>query len=173
MSHLIAESLIRDIPDFPKPGILFRDITPVLANPKAVSEIIERFAVYASERKPDVIVGIESRGFILGMPLAMRLNLPFVPVRKAGKLPWRCIKEEYALEYGVNSVEMHEDAIAFGQKALIVDDLLATGGTAAASNRLVVRLGGIVTGCCFLIELKDLNGRQSLGSLNVLSLIAY
>ncbi len=173
MPRLIAESLIRDIPDFPQPGILFRDITPVLANPQAVAEIIERFANFASARKPDVVVGIESRGFIFGMPLAMHLNLPFVPVRKAGKLPWKCIKEEYALEYGVNSMEMHSDAIAPGQLALIVDDLLATGGTAAAASRLVKRLGGSVVGCCFLIELKDLKGRDTLGDLDVQTLIAY
>ncbi len=173
MPHLIAKSLIRDIPDFPQPGILFRDITPVLANPQAVAEIIDRFANFASSRKPDAVVGIESRGFIFGMPLAMHMNLPFVPVRKAGKLPWKCIIEEYALEYGVNSMEMHSDAIAPGQHALIVDDLLATGGTAAAAIRLVKRLGGSVVGCCFLIELKDLKGRDSLGDLDVQTLIAY
>jgi adenine phosphoribosyltransferase len=173
MPHLIDETLIRDIPDFPQPGILFRDITPVLANPKAVAEIIEQFANFASLRKPDVVVGIESRGFIFGMPLAMHFNLPFVPVRKAGKLPWKCIKEEYALEYGVNSMEMHSDAIEPGQQALIVDDLLATGGTAAAASRLVKRLGGRVVGCCFLIELKDLKGRDRLSDLDVQTLIAY
>jgi adenine phosphoribosyltransferase len=173
MPHLIADTLIRDIPDFPQPGILFRDITPVLANPKAVAEVIEQFANFASLRKPDVVVGIESRGFIFGMPLAMHLNLPFVPVRKAGKLPWKCIKEEYALEYGVNSMEMHSDAIEPGQQALIVDDLLATGGTAAAASRLVKRLGGRVVGCCFLIELKDLKGRDRLSDLDVQTLIAY
>jgi adenine phosphoribosyltransferase len=173
MQHLLAKKLIRDIPDFPKPGILFRDITPVLASPEAMREVMDQFISLTEKCLPDVIIGIESRGFVLGMPLALEMGLPFVPVRKAGKLPWDHITEEYALEYGTNSVEIHRDAIQQGQKVLIVDDLLATGGTAAASCRLVVRLGGTVCGCFFLIELAPLCGRSVLQDVPVHSLIAY
>jgi adenine phosphoribosyltransferase len=170
---LLARALIRDIPDFPKPGILFKDITPVLASAEAMHEVIERFATFAKEKKPTVIVGIESRGFVFGMPLALAMGLPFVPVRKLGKLPYKTIHEEYALEYGTNAVEMHEDAIREGDRVIIVDDLLATGGTANAAKRLVNRLGGTVEGFTFLIELEFLHGRLSLVSDDVLALIAY
>jgi adenine phosphoribosyltransferase len=173
MPALLAESLIRDVPDFPKPGILFKDITPVLASPAAVREVIERFKTFAQDCKPDVIIGIESRGFVLGMPLALALDLPFVPVRKVGKLPHTCIQEEYALEYGTNAVEVHADAVQPGQKVLIVDDLLATGGTAAAAARLVERLGGTVCGFCFMIELGFLNGREPLAGREVQALIRF
>ena len=169
---LIADHLIRDVPDFPRPGILFKDITPVLSNPKAMREIIDRFIEFAVPKHPDVIVGIESRGFVFGMPLALEMGLPFVPVRKLGKLPYRTIHEEYALEYGTNSVEMHEDAIAAGDRVIIVDDLLATGGTAAAAKRLVNRLGGTVEGFAFLIELSFLHGRLALAEDDVLALIS-
>jgi len=173
VSDLLAERLIRDVPDFPKPGILFKDITPVLASYPAMREVIDRIVEYARPMKPDVVVGIESRGFVLGMPVAMALEVGFVPVRKLGKLPAQTISEEYALEYGTNTVEMHADAIQPGARALIVDDLLATGGTAAASARLVERLGGTVCGFAFLIELGFLKGRRVLSGYDVMALIRY
>ena len=168
---LKLEALVRDVPDFPSPGIMFKDITPVLADPTAVREIINRFVDFSRERAPDVVVGIESRGFIFGMPLALELGLPFVPVRKLGKLPWKTVREEYSLEYGSNVVEIHEDAIEVGQRAIVVDDLLATGGTAGAAKRLVERLGGHAVGFCFAIELGFLHGRLTLPQDDILSLM--
>jgi adenine phosphoribosyltransferase len=170
---LIAAELIRDIPDFPKPGILFKDITPVLASAEAMREVIERFASFAEKKNPTVIAGIESRGFVFGMPLALAMGLPFVPIRKLGKLPYKTIHEEYALEYGTNAMEMHEDAVGDGDRVIIVDDLLATGGTAGAAKRLINRLGGTVEGFTFLIELEFLHGRLALQNDDVLALIAY
>lgn len=170
---LRAQSLIRDIPDFPQPGILFKDITPVLSDPDAMREVIDRFIEFAASRKPTVIIGIESRGFVFGMPVALEMGLPFVPVRKLGKLPYTTIREEYALEYGTNTVEIHSDALKAGDRVIIVDDLLATGGTAAAASRLVQRLGGTVEGYCFLIELGFLHGRQVLEGQEILSLLSY
>jgi len=170
-TNLLACSLIRDIPDFPQPGIIFKDITPVLQDPKALAEVIDKFCEYAAETNPDVIVGIESRGFMFGAPVAVKLGKSFVPVRKIGKLPHDTIKCEYALEYGTNTVEMHRDAIKPGQTALIIDDLLATGGTASASARLVEELGGRVVGLCFLVELDFLKGRDNLSGYEVKSLI--
>jgi len=168
---LIAKSLIREVPDFPRPGIMFKDITPVLASPKAMRQVIDLFIEFATPKKPDAIVGIESRGFVFGMPLALEMGLPFVPVRKLGKLPFQTIYEEYSLEYGTNTVEMHIDAISQGDRVIIVDDLLATGGTAAAAKRLVNRLSGTVEGFAFLIELAFLHGRLALGDEDVLALI--
>ena len=173
MPKLIAESLIRDVPDFPQPGILFKDITPVLADPSAMREVLDRMVEWSEQCKPDYVVGIESRGFVFGMPLAMRLNVGFIPVRKPGKLPFDCCSEEYSLEYGTNSVEIHIDAVKPGQKVLVIDDLLATGGTASAACRLIEKLGGVVCGCGFLIELKFLHGRKALEGRNVLSLIKF
>jgi adenine phosphoribosyltransferase len=173
VSDWLAAQLIRDVPDFPKPGILFKDITPVLANPRAVREVVQAMADFGRARQPDVVVGIESRGFILGMPLALELNVGFAPVRKLGKLPYRTIREEYALEYGTNTVELHEDAISPGQRVLVVDDLLATGGTAAAAARLTERLGGVVAGFCFMVELSFLHGRAPIRAYDVLSLITF
>ncbi len=170
---LLAQDLIRDIPDFPKPGILFKDITPVLQNPEAFQEVVDRFVSFASELHPDVIVGIESRGFVFGAPVALAMKLGFVPVRKIGKLPYQTIREEYALEYGTNVVEVHNDAISKGQRVLIVDDLLATGGTARASARLMEKLGGEVVGFSFLIELGFLQGRDVLEGYNINALIKY
>ncbi|MDR3709149.1 MAG: adenine phosphoribosyltransferase [Capsulimonadaceae bacterium] len=172
MSRLLAEKLIRDIPDFPKPGIIFKDITPVLQSPGAFQEVIDQFAEFASERQPDVIVGIESRGFVFGAPVALALSRPFIPVRKVGKLPAETIREEYALEYGVNAVEIHTDSILKGQRALVIDDLLATGGTARATAALIERLGGRVVGYSFLIELSFLHGRDKLSGYDVQALIA-
>lgn len=173
MSNLLAQTLIRDIPDFPQPGIIFKDITPVLQHPEAFSQVIGQMADYARSKKPDVIIGIESRGFILGAPVALALDKGFVPVRKIGKLPHETIQCEYALEYGTAAVEMHKDAVAPGQRVIIVDDLLATGGTAAAAARLVEELGGQVAGFVFLIELSFLNGRSQLPAYDVKSLIIY
>ena len=168
-----AATLIRDVPDFPTEGILFRDITPVLLDPEAFREVVEVFANEAEARKAEVIVAIESRGFIFGAPVADRLGLPFVPVRKLGKLPGPTIQAEYALEYGTNTLEMHRDAVKPGQKVLIIDDLLATGGTAGAAARLVEELGGEVVGFAFLVELEPLGGREALSGYNVLSLVKY
>lgn len=172
-TELMACRLIRDIPDFPQPGITFKDITPVLQNPEAFAEVVQCLADYAKSRNPDVIIAIESRGFILGAPVATALGKSFAPVRKVGKLPHETIQAEYSLEYGTAAVEMHRDAIRPGQRVLIVDDLLATGGTAAAAARLVEELGGQVVGIVFLIELGFLNGRNQLPGYDVKSFITY
>jgi len=167
MKDLLAASLIREIPDFPKSGISFKDITPVLSNPAAYQEIIDRLAEEASSARPDLVVGIEARGFLFGAPLALALGLPFVLARKTGKLPSAAVREEYALEYGTAAIEMHRDAVRPGQRALIVDDLLATGGTALASARLVEALGGCVVGFRFVIDLGFLGGRETLSGYDV------
>jgi len=173
MSELLAHSLIRDVPDFPKPGIMFKDIHPVLENPAAFAEVIKEMTKLAAARNPDVIVGIESRGFIFGVPIAMELGLPFAMTRKLGKLPYDRISEEYSLEYGTATIEMHVDAINPGQRAYIVDDLLATGGTAAAAGRLIERLNGAICGFGFLVELSFLSGRAPLMGKHVDALITY
>ncbi|HLW01113.1 MAG TPA: adenine phosphoribosyltransferase [Ktedonobacterales bacterium] len=167
------KSIIRDIPDFPSPGILFRDITPLLQDARALRTALEELAEPFKDAGIDQVVGVESRGFIFGAPLAMLLNAGFVPVRKFGKLPGKTIHVEYALEYGSNTVEIHTDAIQPGQKILVVDDLLATGGTVGAALDLVQRLGGEVVGIAFLVELTALQGRQRLQGQNVFSLIQY
>ena len=172
-NSLQAAALVRDIPDFPKSGILFKDITPVLADPAAFQEVMDRFVEHAKALAPDVIAGIESRGFLFGAPLALALEKSFVPIRKAGKLPSETEQEEYVLEYGTAVIEAHRDAIMPGQRVLIIDDLLATGGTAAASARLVEKLGGEVAGFVFLIELEFLNGRAALNGCEVRSLLTY
>ena len=173
MTHLLAATLIRDIPDFPKSGILFKDITPVLADAAAFQEVVDCFVAQAQGWSPDVVVGIESRGFVFGAPVALALGVGFVPVRKVGKLPGETIREEYALEYGTAIVEVHRDAIQPGQRVLIVDDLLATGGTAAAAAKLVETLGGKVAGFSFLVELGFLSGRRALSGYDVQSLLTY
>ncbi len=173
LSEATMKALIRDIPDFPAPGVLFRDITPVLQDAKALKEVVDSMVEVVSAMKPDVIVGIESRGFILGVPIAVDLGIGFVPVRKAGKLPAETVKAQYALEYGTNVVEIHRDGIAPGMKVAIVDDLLATGGTAKAAVELVEELKGEVGGLSFLIELESLKGRELLNSYNVSTLIKY
>ena len=165
--------LIRDVPDFPQAGILFKDITPTLTDAQALHEVIEVMGQQIQAVRPDLIVGIESRGFIFGVPVAYKLGLGFSPVRKIGKLPHTTIRQEYALEYGTNTVEMHTDAVLPGQRVVIVDDLLATGGTAQAAAALVEQLGGIVVGFCFLIELDFLHGREKIASRNVISLIKF
>jgi adenine phosphoribosyltransferase len=149
---------LRDVPDFPKPGILFKDITPMLASPEAMEHAIDRLAAMDFGRV-DKVAAIESRGFLFGVPLAMRLGLGFVPIRKPGKLPWKTNRVEYVLEYGTDAVEIHEDAVAAGERVLLVDDLLATGGTMGAAAELVEACGGEIAGCAFVIELAFLNGR--------------
>jgi len=173
MADLLAAKHIRDVPDFPKPGILFKDITPVLHNPAAWQEVVSLLAEDARERGAEVIVGIESRGFLFGVPIAMELGLPFSMARKLGKLPFDRVSEEYALEYGTNTVEMHTDAVSPGQRTYVVDDLLATGGTAAAAARLIERLNANVCGFGFMVELTFLDGRRVLSQYPVKALIAY
>ncbi len=156
------ERLIRSVPDFPKPGVLFRDITPLLLDPEAFSSVNGLFYDRYVERDFDTIASIESRGFIFGSVLAFRLGKGFIPLRKPGKLPWKTLEESYTLEYGEASLEMHVDAVKEGDRVLIVDDLLATGGTAAAAAKLVERGGGLVTEISFLVELGQLRGRERL-----------
>jgi adenine phosphoribosyltransferase len=164
---------IRAIADFPEPGILFRDITPLLKEPKAFGYVLDRFAEVAVERETEVVVGIESRGFLFGAPLADRLDLPFVPVRKPGKLPAAHMSVEYSLEYGENQLDIHEDAVAEGQRCLVVDDLLATGGTARATAKLIELVHGKVVGFAFLIELAALGGREQLAGYDTVSILRY
>ena len=164
---------IRDVPDFPKKGILFKDITPVLSDIDTLRASIKEMAAPFMDLEIDVVVGIESRGFIFGAPIADVLNCSFVPVRKSGKLPWKTESVSYELEYGTDALEIHEDAITEGQNVLIVDDLLATGGTAEATCKLVSKLGGNIKGLSLLIELEGLNGRKRLNQYNVHSLVQY
>ncbi len=173
MPTLLAEALVRDVPDFPKPGIVFKDITPILQDPAAFQEVVDRFAERATELQPDVIVGIESRGFIFAAPVALSLARPLALIRKIGKLPHSTIQEEYSLEYGTSTIEIHEDAILPGQRVLVIDDLLATGGTARAAAALVEKLGASVAGFAFLIDLTFLDGRSVLAGYEVRSFIDY
>ncbi len=164
---------IRDIPDFPVEGILFRDITPLMQEPNAFRYVIDRMAEHYEGEGIDVILGIEARGFLIGAPLAYRLGKPFVPVRKEGRLPYETRSVKYALEYGQNVVEVHTDAISEGQRAIILDDLLATGGTMAAGAELVESMGGEVAGLAAVIELIDLDARERLSGYGVFSLVQY
>ncbi len=164
---------IRDIPDFPQPGVLYRDITPLLSNPAAFAEVLDALAARYRGEKIEAVVAVESRGFIFGAPLAYILGVPFVTARKFGKLPYSTINVAYALEYGEAIIEMHTDALTPGQRVLIVDDLLATGGTTAATVQLVEKLGGAVVGVAFVIELTFLNGRERLGAHDIFALIQY
>ncbi|MBC8259080.1 MAG: adenine phosphoribosyltransferase [SAR324 cluster bacterium] len=159
---LDLKEIIRTIPDFPEPGIQFRDITTLISNPKAFDEVIERFVEHYRDEKIDLIIGVESRGFIFGAPLALRLGKGFIPVRKAGKLPGPTHAVEYDLEYGTDRVEVHQDAIPAGSRILMVDDLLATGGTIEGCSKLIEQTGGIIVGYAFVIELVDLLGRKRL-----------
>jgi adenine phosphoribosyltransferase len=170
-THVDLERLIRAIPDFPEEGILFRDITPLLADAVAFGYAVE--AMSAPFATVDHVVCIESRGFIIGAPIALRLDAGLVPVRKIGRLPAETLSEEYALEYGVNAVEIHQDAIEAGERVLIVDDLLATGGTIQAAINLVERLGATVVGITVLIELSELGGRERLRGYPIHSLVTY
>lgn len=164
---------IADIPNFPIEGILFRDITPLMANGKVFRAATDLMVKFAQETNAELIVGPESRGFIFGCPVSSALEIGFVPVRKPGKLPRETVSYSYALEYGRNELHVHKDAIKPGQRVLIVDDLLATGGTVEATIKLVEQLGGIVVGCAFLIELNALKGREVLKGYNVFALINY
>ncbi|MCO4769979.1 MAG: adenine phosphoribosyltransferase [Deltaproteobacteria bacterium] len=169
----VLRSTIRDVPDFPKPGILFKDITPVLADAALLKATVQYFADKFRGERIDAVVGMESRGFIFGTPLAIELGAAFVPARKPGKLPYKCIGVEYALEYGTNRLEVHVDAIEAGQRVLVMDDLLATGGTARATCDLIQQLGGEVVANCFVVELGFLNGREQLTGLPIESLLVY
>lgn len=173
MASINYKSLIREVPDFPKPGILFYDITTLLKNSQAMTAIADELTAYYRDRHITKVVGIESRGFIFGGVLAHRLAAGFVPVRKPGKLPADCFEVKYSLEYGANSLAIHRDAIEQGERVLIVDDLLATGGTAAATVTLVRQLGGEIVGLDFLVELKGLQGREKLVGHSVHSTILY
>ncbi len=164
---------IRDVPGFPEPGILFRDITPLLSTPEALGHALDRLEANARGVSPTAIVGIESRGFVFGAPLADRMRLPFVPIRKPGKLPSARMSVEYALEYGQGQLDIHVDALTVGDRAYIVDDVLATGGTAVAAARLTEMLGAEVAGLGFLMELLSLNGRRQLVGRSVYSVISY
>jgi adenine phosphoribosyltransferase len=164
---------IRNIPDFPKPGIVFRDITPLLLHPEALSYAIDQIAAFAKERHVDVVAAAEARGFILGGAVARTIGAGFIPVRKPGKLPWDTHSAEYVLEYGVDALEIHKDAVADGARVLVHDDLLATGGTAAAVCDLIGKAGGEVVGCSFLAELAFLGGRDKLPGCEVQSLVVY
>jgi adenine phosphoribosyltransferase len=172
-SSMDFRSLVRDVPDFPKAGILFRDITPLLANGPAFRACITQMCERLSSFKPQIISGIESRGFIFGATMAAEMGIGFVPIRKPGKLPWKTRKETYALEYGTDAIEIHEDALAAGTRVALVDDLLATGGTAEAAIKLLQSLGGTVVATEFLIELAFLEGRKRLGKVPVEVLITY
>lgn len=166
-------SYIRDIPDFPQPGILFRDITPLLLDPRALDAAVARLTTFARDLDVDYVVAAEARGFILGGALARALHAGFVPARKRGKLPHETVSSEYALEYGLDALEVHADAFAGGARVLIHDDLLATGGTAGALADLVSKLGGDVVACAFLVELGGLGGRERLDPHPVHALISY
>lgn len=175
---MITEKLkqvIRDIPDFPSPGILFKDITPILKDPALCREVTDAFAERLNGIEVDVVTGVESRGFLFGMLLANRLNVPFVPIRKAGKLPYSTVKQKYDLEYGSATMEMHQDAFPAGSRVLIHDDLLATGGTVGAATQLVQQLGGEVAGYSFIVGLDFLKGAEKLkkNSENIITLVSY
>ena len=164
---------IRNIPDFPRKGILFRDITPLLSSPDAFDWAISEMVGIAKDLKPDVIVGIESRGFIFAIPISMNLSLPFVPVRKKGKLPYKTLSASYELEYGEDKLEVHNDALSSGSRVLIVDDLIATGGTIKACSELVGALGGNIVGVVTLIDLVDVRDEGCISGLSVKSLLNY
>jgi adenine phosphoribosyltransferase len=166
-------ALVRDVPDFPQPGIVFKDITPLLADEAGFSMAIDLIVAHFGRGNVDKVVGIEARGFIVASPVAYHFGAGFVPVRKAGKLPWNAEAEEYELEYGTETLEIHTDAFQPGERVLIVDDVLATGGTARATAKLVERLGGKVVGIACLIELSFLKGRDQLGGYDFFALISY
>ena len=167
------KSKIRTIPDWPKKNVMFRDITTLLKSPEGLKETVDLLYNRYAGKKIDIVVGIESRGFIFGAPLAYLLRCGFVPVRKPGKLPAECISEEYKLEYGKDRIEIHKDAINKGDKVLIVDDLIATAGTASAARNLVKKLGGEIVECAFIVELTDLKGREKLKGEKVYSVVEF
>mgnify|MGYP001410092453 FL=1 len=175
MNNIDLKSMIRTVPDFPKKGIMFRDITTILQNKDGFRYVIDEFYERYKDKNIEIVVGIESRGFIFAATLAYNLGCSFVPVRKEGKLPHHTMKEEYSLEYGNAVVEIHKDAISQGQKVLIVDDLIATGGTCIATINLIKKLGGKIVECTFVVELPDLHGREKIEKLeyNVFSLVKF
>ncbi len=164
---------IRTVPDWPIKGVMFRDITTLLQEPEVFRETIDQFYDRYKDMKLDKIVGIDARGFIFGAPLAYKMNVGFVPVRKKGKLPYKTISAEYALEYGTDTIEMHEDGIKPGEKVLIIDDLIATGGTIEAAARLVEKLGGDIVELAFVVELPDLNGREKIQGYKIFTLTEF
>jgi adenine phosphoribosyltransferase len=173
VSSVELQRLIRDIPDVPSPGVMFRDITPLLADPVGYDAAVKAIVGLTHGKRVDKVIGIEARGFIMAAPVAFHLNAGFIPVRKAGKLPWAVVREEYTLEYGTDQLEIHRDALQPGDSVVIVDDVLATGGTAKAAIRLVEGLGATVAGLAFLIELPALGGRSALSGHSVSSVITY
>ncbi len=173
MSAVDLRAFIRDIPDFPTPGIVFKDITPLLLSPAALDTAVSGLARFAAPLQVDLVVAAEARGFILGGALARELGAGFVLARKPGKLPHKTLSAEYALEYGVDALEVHADALASGARVLVHDDLLATGGTARALCELIAGLGGVIVGCAFLLELSFLGGRERLAPARVHALIDY
>ena len=173
MTDINIKDFIRDVPDFPKPGIMFRDITPLLASPQAFGHVIDSFAEHFADKQVDAILAAEARGFIFAAPLALKLNSRFVPIRKPGKLPFKTHSFQYDLEYGSDALEMHVDAVKPGDRVLLVDDLLATGGTIEACIQIAERCEAEVVGCAFLIELTFLDGREKLGDCDTCCLISY
>ncbi len=171
--HQLLREKIRDVPDFPKPGIVFRDITPLLQDPEALRIACELLGEPFKGRGIDMVVGVESRGFIFGPPVALQLGAGFAIARKAGKLPWDTVSESFELEYGVEQIEMHRDAVGPEQRVLLIEDVIATGGTAAATAELVRRMGAQVVGSCFLIELSFLEGRKRLPGLDVRAVLTF
>ncbi len=169
----LLRSRVRDVPDFPRPGIVFKDITPLLGDPVAFSRVIDEIVVGLGRGTVDKVLGIEARGFIIAAPVAYHMAAGFVPIRKRGKLPWKTEEQTYQLEYGEETIEIHADAITRGERIAIVDDVLATGGTAAAAASLVERLGGTVVSMAFLIELAFLKGREKLEGYDIVSLLQY
>jgi adenine phosphoribosyltransferase len=169
----LLRARVRDVPDFPKPGILFRDLTPLMGDGAAMREVVDLLVARVVHHRPELVVAIESRGFIFGAPVAAALGVGFVPVRKPGKLPHRTRSKSYALEYGTDALEMHADAIVHGARVVLIDDLLATGGTAGATLALVRELGGQVAAAAFVVELELLRGRERLDGVEVESLIRY
>ncbi len=169
----LLRARVRDVPDFPKPGIVFRDLTPLMGDAVALGEAIDLLAEAVSRHRPELVIAIESRGFIFGAPVAASLGIGFVPVRKPGKLPHKTRRRAYALEYGTDALEMHADAFVAGARVVIVDDLLATGGTAAATVELVSEIGGKVVGAAFVVELALLRGRDRLAGVPVDALLEY
>lgn len=170
---LDLKKFIRDIPDFPKKGIVFKDITPLLGDPKALAAAIDRIAKHYADAGITKVAGIEARGFLFATAVALRLGAGVIPIRKKGKLPHKTISASYALEYGTDTVEIHEDAAEKGEKVLLIDDLIATGGTARASAELLEKAGAIVAGVCFIVELEFLKGREKLAGREIFSLLSY
>jgi adenine phosphoribosyltransferase len=173
MVEHVIEGRIRDVPDFPKPGIVFKDITPLLQDPRTFAAAIDRMAERVQPHPFELVCGIESRGFLFGAALAKELGKGFIPIRKPGKLPWRTASESYELEYGTDTIEIHVDAAPGGKRVLMVDDLLATGGTMAAALKLVQKVGGVPVACVFVIELAFLAGRKKLGDVPAYALVQY